>query len=143
MHLSPRTVAVGTPQALTVRLSGVPDPDVVASSSGAAAGTAGGPGGWLPGVSVTLTDPAGRPRPTAARLLWSDGSGGASVAIASAANGFAFEEAGAWNVTVAMELDSGGIGTAVATVAVVDVPPPQARMQTPVSDCICMDCMPV
>jgi hypothetical protein len=131
---SPRAAAAGTPLALTLRLAGVPDPDLAASAPGAATGTSSG--GWLPGVSVALTDPAGRTRPVAVRLLRTDGAGGASVAITmatpsgsggSAGWSEAWDEAGVWNVTVAMDLDSGGVGTAVASVAVFDVPPPQAR----------------
>ena len=137
---SPRTAAAGTPLTLTVRLAGIPDPDLAASAPGAPAGTAGG--GWLPGVSVAVTDPAGRSRPVSARLLWSDGAGAATVTITAAANGggggsarwgSAWDEAGPWNLTLTMELDSGGVGTVVTSVAVVDVPPPQAREQPPVS----------
>ena len=137
----PRTAAVGTPLALTVRLAGVPDPDLSAPSPGVATGTAGG--GWLPGVSVALTDPAGRPRPVAARLLWNDGAGGSSVSIAVAAtNGggesTTWDVAGFWSVMLVMELDSGGAGTAVASVAVIDALPPQARqkLQTVGTECV-------
>jgi hypothetical protein len=139
MDLSPITAAAGSPLALTVRLAGVPDPDPAVSFPGAAAGTPSG--GWLPGVSVVVTDPAGSPRPISARLLWADGAGGSSIAVTAAANvvgvgsagwGGGFDDAGVWNVTVTMELDSGSSGTVAVSVVVVDIPPPQARMQTPV-----------
>ncbi len=127
----PRAAAASTPLALTLRLADVPDPDPAIAAPGAPAGAAGG--GWLPGVSVAVADPAGRPRPVAARLLWTDGAGGASVAVTADASGDGsgwggrWDEAGSWNVTVAMALDSGGVGATTVPVAVLAIAPPQAR----------------
>jgi hypothetical protein len=117
---APRTVFVGAQISVNIRLSGVPDVDPAASYPG------GGSGGWLPGLSLVVIDSIGKPRTITARLLSTDGAGSATIALASA-RGDAWNISGMWNVTLALQLDLGGVGVTGFAVFVYEVPPPQVR----------------
>ena len=115
----PRSIPVGSQISVILRLAGAPDLDPFAYPPG------GGSQGWLPGMSITLTDSADLPRSVIPRLLSADGNGGCALAFASLVSGTVWDIVGVWNITLTLLLDAGGTGVVLVPVLVYDIPAPQ------------------